>query len=84
MKEYTVLAFFATVASIIFDHYSGIRLMRKKLYYVLLACLFCFMLLVNGYLTKYIVFYDSRFFLEATILIEPDTDVWRASVGVCG
>lgn len=63
MKEYTLLAVISLIAAIVCDHLSGIRLFRRKIYYLFLAIIFLFKLLVNGALTKTIVFYNPRFFL---------------------
>ena len=64
MKEYTILAFISVIATLLLDRFSGIRVLRKKEFWLLLFIIFLFKLLVNGYLTgQNIVIYSPHFFL---------------------
>ena len=62
MKEYTILALLSVVVTLAVDSISGIKLMRRRVYYIFLAVIFVLMFFVNGYLTEHIVRYDIRFF----------------------
>ncbi|MBN3040398.1 MAG: lycopene cyclase domain-containing protein [Candidatus Omnitrophica bacterium] len=74
MKEYTLMASLSVVAIIFADHFSRIRLLRRKEFYVLLAVIFLFKLAVNGYLTRNIVKYNPEFFLGIRVLSIPIED----------
>ena len=64
MKEYTILAVISVVIVLIFDSLLKTGLARRKEFYLFLAVIFGFKLLVNGLLTgKEIVLYNPRFFL---------------------
>ncbi len=63
MKEYTLLAIGSVILTIIWDNLSGIKLFKKKIFYLFLFIIFLFKLLVNGALTKNIVLYNPDFFL---------------------
>lgn len=64
MKEYTVLAFCSAFAAIAIDAITKIRIFKKGIFYVFLLIIFCFKMLVNGYLTATgIVIYNPEFFL---------------------
>ncbi|MCX5894932.1 MAG: lycopene cyclase domain-containing protein [Proteobacteria bacterium] len=63
MKEYTLLAIVSVFMTIFLDYMSGIRVLRKNVYYIFFSVIICFKFLVNGYLTKYIVMYDPQFFM---------------------
>ena len=64
MKEYTILALLSVALALFIDRRLGVNLFRRKMYYLLLAIIFGFKLLVNGYLTgQNIVLYNRRFFL---------------------
>ena len=63
MKEYTLLAFGSVIVTIVFDNLSGIKLLKKRIYYLFILIIFVFKLLVNGALTKSIVLYSPKFFL---------------------
>jgi lycopene cyclase domain-containing protein len=67
LKEYTLLAALSVLLIIIIDHKSGICILRQKLYYVFFAVIIGFKLLVNGYLTRHIVMYNSQFFMGIRI-----------------
>jgi lycopene cyclase domain-containing protein len=56
MKEYTALAVLSAVITGFIDHVSGIRLLRRKRFYLFLLVILSFKLLVNGYLTRQGVF----------------------------
>lgn len=65
MKEYTVLGIFSVLATVWLDNLTGVMILRRGVFYLYLAVIFCFKLLVNGYLTgARIVRYDERFFLN--------------------
>ena len=67
MKEYTLIAALSVLLIIIIDHKSGVCILRQKLYYVFFAVIIGFKLLVNGYLTRHIVMYNSQFFMGIRI-----------------
>lgn len=68
MREYTVLTILSVLVTLFLDKRSGISLLKKKEYYIFLFIIFCFKLIVNGYLTgKDIVLYEPRFFLGARL-----------------
>ncbi|MDD5429651.1 MAG: lycopene cyclase domain-containing protein [Candidatus Omnitrophica bacterium] len=63
MKEYTFLAAASVILTIFIDCKSS-KLYRRGEYYIFLAVILFFKLLVNGYLTgNNIVIYNTRFFL---------------------
>ena len=63
MKEYTIIALFSVGLTILVDKLTRVNLLGKKLFYLFLAIIFCFKLLVNGCLTKTnIVIYNPKFF----------------------
>ncbi|MDI6799255.1 MAG: lycopene cyclase domain-containing protein [Actinomycetota bacterium] len=63
MKEYTILAILSVVLSSYLDLKFGAKLIKKGEFHLLLLILFVFMLILNGYLTSYIVMYDPKFFM---------------------
>lgn len=64
MKEYTLLAAASAVITVFIDGATKVRLLRRREFYIFLAVIFLFKLLVNGYLTGAgIVLYQPRFFL---------------------
>ncbi|MCX5903982.1 MAG: lycopene cyclase domain-containing protein [Proteobacteria bacterium] len=63
MKEYTLLACLSVVVTILLDSISGVRVLRRRIYYIFFAVIICFKLFVNGYLTSWIVMYNPRHFL---------------------
>lgn len=64
MKEYTLIAAASVIAAIILDYKSGVRLLKRKEFYLFLGIIIFFKLLVNGYLTgERIVTYNPDFFL---------------------
>jgi len=64
MKEYTLLAFVSAAIAVMLDKRFKTGLLKRREYYIFLLVIFCFKLLVNGYLTSNIVFYDPQFFLH--------------------
>jgi len=74
MKEYTLCALFSVIATGWVDAVTGVKVLRRGIFYVYLAVILCFKLLVNGYLTGAgIVLYDVRYFSDirfGTIPIE--------------
>lgn len=64
MKEYTLLAVSFSLVAVLIDRVFKTKLFRRKLFYLFLGVIFCFKLLVNGFLTgKEIVVYNSKYFL---------------------
>jgi lycopene cyclase domain-containing protein len=64
MKEYTWLSFGSVIFTLLVDRWSKINILRKKSFYLFLALIFGFKLLVNGYLTgTHIVIYNEKYFL---------------------
>lgn len=63
MREYTLLAVLFAAAVPVLDGICRTGLLRKPLFYVFLAVIFFFKLLVNGYLTaSRIVIYNPAMF----------------------
>jgi len=62
-----VLAAASVLVTIMIDETSGVRILRKKLYYVFFCVIIGFKLLVNGYLTRHIVMYNPQFFMGIRI-----------------
>ncbi|MBN1913196.1 MAG: lycopene cyclase domain-containing protein [Candidatus Omnitrophica bacterium] len=64
MKEYTLLAASSVILTVYIDKISGIRVLKKKIFYLFLLIIMFFKILVNGYLTSgQIVLYNPDFFL---------------------
>jgi lycopene cyclase domain-containing protein len=64
MKEYTIFALLSVAAAIILDFKVKTFVLKRKEYYLFLACILFFKILVNGYLTgKNIVVYNPEFFM---------------------
>lgn len=64
MKEYTVLALLSALAAIMLDRGLGTDLLRRGTFWIFLGAMFCFKLLVNGYLTwRPIVRYGEMYYL---------------------
>lgn len=64
MKEYTILALVSLVVTVALERASGARIFRQKIFYLFLAIILFFKLLVNGYLTAgNIVTYNPDFFM---------------------
>lgn len=62
--EYTMAAVAAAGAVVVLDHLLGVRVTRRRSYWIFLAVMAGFKLVVNGYLTaRPIVEYGSRHFL---------------------
>jgi len=74
MKEYTILAIISIFITIAIDNYMGVKILRRKEYYIFLIVIFIFKLLVNGYLTRHIVMYNSAFFLGVRLGTIPVED----------
>jgi len=62
MSEYTLLAVISVILTIIINIKSNTKLLKQKLYYIFLLIIFGFKILVNGALTKNIVFYNPLHF----------------------
>lgn len=64
MKEYTLLAVCAVFVTFITDKLTGVNILRRKEFYLFIAVILMFKLLVNGYLTgEGIVRYNPEFLL---------------------
>ena len=64
MKEYTLLACASAILTLWVDKLTGVRIFKKKIFYLFLLIVLVFKLLVNGYLTgTKIVIYNPDFFL---------------------
>lgn len=75
MKEYTLLACVAAVAVLWLDRGLGVRALGRSLFWKFLAVIFCFKLLVNGYLTwRPIVIYNPEMMLNIRLLTIPVED----------
>lgn len=65
MKEYTVLSLISVFFTVLVDKLSGVHILKKAEFYVFIAVIFLFKLMVNGYLTgNEIVIYNPKFFLN--------------------
>lgn len=63
MNEYTLLALASAAGAVVLDHLAGVRLTRRKAFWVFMAVMFGFKIVVNGYLTgRPIVLYGEQFF----------------------
>ncbi|MFA5115300.1 MAG: lycopene cyclase domain-containing protein [Candidatus Omnitrophota bacterium] len=75
MKEYTILAVISVITTVILDRTSKVGVLKKRVFYLFLAVILFFKLLVNGYLTASpIVIYDSDFFMGLRITTIPLED----------
>lgn len=75
MKEYTVLASISVLVTCLADAQSGVRLLKRPLYYLFLLVIACFKLAVNGYLTSSgIVLYNPEFFSQIRVTSIPLED----------
>jgi lycopene cyclase domain-containing protein len=74
VKEYTLIAVISVLVTILLDRKSGARVLQKKIFYVFFAVITGFKIMVNGYLTRYIVMYDLQFFLGIRIGTIPVED----------
>jgi lycopene cyclase domain-containing protein len=64
MKEYTVLAIFSVLITVLLDTITKERILKKGEFYIFLLVILFFKILVNGYLTgKNIVIYNPNYFL---------------------
>ncbi len=68
MKEYTLLSIASIFLTIFLDNITGVRLLRKKEFYLFLGIILFFKFLVNGFLTgENIVMYNPNFFIGIRI-----------------
>ncbi|KPK97962.1 MAG: hypothetical protein AMJ95_06510 [Omnitrophica WOR_2 bacterium SM23_72] len=75
MKEYTILASISVLVTLVLDRVTGIRILKRKEFYVFLFIIFLFKLLVNGFLTgKNIVMYNPAYFLGIRLTSIPLED----------
>ena len=64
MKEYTILAFLSVAITVSIDRAAKINILRNPYFYIYLLVIFCFKILVNGYLTGAGIFiYNPAYFL---------------------
>ena len=56
MKEYTILSVISVIATVFLDKSSGVRILRRKEFFIFILVIFAMKLLVNGYLTRKQVF----------------------------
>jgi lycopene cyclase domain-containing protein len=64
MKEYTALAIFSLLITVLLDKITKQRILKKGEFYAFLLVILFFKILVNGYLTgKNIVIYNPNYFL---------------------
>ena len=75
MKEYTFLALFSVIFTFFVDQATRVKIFKRFEFYIFLAIIFGFKLIVNGYLTgEKIVIYAPRFFLGFRITSIPLED----------
>ena len=75
VKEYTLLALLSTIAVLGIDRALGTKVTSKSVFWVFIAVMFGFKLLVNGYLTwRPIVLYGRTFLLGIRLLTIPVED----------
>lgn len=75
MMEYTISAFVSAAVLILADAVSGIRLLRRKEFWIFLFIMYAFMIVVNGYLTsRPIVLYAPEHHLGFRIFTMPVED----------
>ena len=75
MKEYTMFAVASSIATVGLDWALGTKVTSRGLYWIFLAVMFGFKVLVNGYLTwRPIVLYGEQFFLGVKVLTIPVED----------
>lgn len=75
MMEYTLLALLSALAAVLLDHALGTRLTRRRGFWIFLAVMGGFKLIVNGYLTgRPIVLYGDAFFTGARLVTIPLED----------
>ncbi|KPK97636.1 MAG: hypothetical protein AMJ95_08125 [Omnitrophica WOR_2 bacterium SM23_72] len=75
MKEYTILASISVLVTLLLDEVTGIRILKRKEFYVFLFIIFLFKFLVNGFLTgKNIVMYHPAYFLGLKLTSIPLED----------
>lgn len=75
MREYTLLAILSVFVTIILDRITKARVLSRVEFYLFLAVMAFFKLIVNGYLTgKNIVMYNPKSFLGYRIGTIPAED----------
>lgn len=75
MKEYTYLSIVSIILTLVIDRITKINILQKGLYWLFLAIILFFKLLVNGYLTgTNIVIYNAKFFIGLRIGTIPVED----------
>lgn len=76
MKEYTLLSVFSLLVTLLADRLTGVRILKKKHYYVFMVIITGFFFLVNGYLTgRGLVLYAERFYLGVRVGSVPVEDM---------
>jgi len=75
MKEYTILALFSVLMTVVVDKATRVNILKKGEFYIFIFIIFFFKLLVNGYLTaSQIVMYNRRFFMGIRLTTIPLED----------
>jgi lycopene cyclase domain-containing protein len=75
MKEYTICAILSALVAVLLDRGLGTRLLRRGAFWIFLGAMFCFKLLVNGYLTwRPIVRYGEMYYLGVRLGTIPVED----------
>jgi lycopene cyclase domain-containing protein len=73
--EYTVASVVSVAVVVLLDRLAGTRLIQRPLFWVFLLVMFCFKLIVNGYLTwRPIVIYGAQHQLGLRIITIPIED----------
>jgi len=64
MKEYTVLALISVFITLLIDRLTGVRILRRREFYIFILVIIFFKFLVNGYLTgERIIIYNPKMYL---------------------
>lgn len=75
MMEYTISAVVAAILVLLLDHLLRTRVLHQKLFWLFLAVMFCFKIIVNGYLTwRPIVLYGNEHNLDLRLWTIPLED----------
>ncbi|MEI7942214.1 MAG: lycopene cyclase domain-containing protein [Candidatus Riflemargulisbacteria bacterium] len=74
MKEYTILVVLSSILYILLDRKLKTNFLKQKIFWLFLAIIAGFKLIINGYLTANIVRYNSSFNLNIRIGTIPIED----------
>ena len=75
MKEYTLSAVAAAVFVVLLDYVLHTHVLRQRLFWLFLAVMYCFKVVVNGYLTwRPIVLYGDEYYLGVRLFTIPVED----------